>query len=603
VLCACIAPAILLALHPLAGRAADALGYDVAIAPTGDDAIDAAARDSATLVQLHDAGAVSPATLVARARADAERLGGALRSLGRYSGQIRISLAGLDLDDPELPEILEALPARDTVAVAITLTPGPVFRLRRIRIDGDAAGQTLDLAPGAPARAGDVLAAGAKLQAALLDAGHALAVVGAPIADVNTASQSLDVTFPVTAGPRVNIGRIDVTGLKGLDESYIRRRLALQSGQPFSPAALEASRADLQKVPAIASVRLNPAAATDADGSLPIELVVVERKAHAISVSAAYSTDQGGNSAVSWKDRNLFGRAEQLTLSAGVSQIGAGAARQPGYLASALLTLPDWLRREQSLHFQALAVRESLDAYDRTAIITGATLSRRLAPHWTGSVGLFGERAHFLQDRVGRDFSLGQVPIGLHYDTSNSPTDATSGTRADATVTPTFSVGKRNAAFVIAQASAAKFFDLAAPGRTVLAVRGLAGSVQGATTFDIPPDQRFYGGGSATIRGYRFQSVGPKLGNRKPAGGTSIAAGTIELRQRFGESYGAVVFVDGGQVSEKATPFTGKFRTGAGIGARYYTGLGPIRADIAIPLQRQRGNDAVEFYLGLGQAF
>jgi translocation and assembly module TamA len=137
----------------------------------------------------------------------------------------------------------------------------------------------------------------------------------------------------------------------------------------------------------------------------------------------------------------------------------------------------------------------------------------------------------------------------------------------------------------------------------VLAVRGLVGSVQGATTFDIPPDQRFYGGGSATIRGYRFQSVGPRLGNNKPAGGTSIAAGTIELRQRFGESYGAVVFVDGGQVSNKATPFTGKFRTGAGIGARYYTGIGPIRADVAIPLQRQRGNDAVDFYLGLGQAF
>lgn len=594
---------MLVALRPLTGRAADALRYEVAIAPSGEAAVDAAAGDAASLVQLREQGAISPAAMVARARTDEGRLNGALHSLGHYAGVIRISLAGRALDDPEVQDVLEALPEGDVVPIAISITPGPEFKLRRIRIDGDAARQRLDLVPGAPARAGDVLTAGAKLQAALLDSGHALASVGAPIADVDAATQSVDVTFPVSAGPQVNIGRIDVTGLKGLEESYIRRRLELQSGTKFSPAALEAARADLQKVPAIASVRLNPAAATDADGSLPIEVVVVERKAHAFSVSAAYSTDQGGNTTVSWTNRNLFGRAEVLTLSAGVSQIGASAARQPGYLASGLLTLPDWLRRDQSLRLQALAVRESLEAYDRTAIIAGVTLSRRLAQHWTGSVGLFAERAHFVQDRIGRDYSLGQVPIGLHYDTSNSPTDATSGTRGDATLTPTFSVGKGNTTFVIAQASAAKFFDLAAPGRTVLAVRGLVGSVQGATTFDIPPDQRFYGGGSATIRGYRFQSVGPKLRNNKPAGGTSIAAGTIEVRQRFAESYGVVAFIDGGQVSEKATPFTGKFRTGAGIGARYYTGIGPIRADVAIPLQRQRGNDAVEFYLGLGQAF
>lgn len=602
-MCACLTPALLLALRPITGSAADALSYGVTIAPSGDDAVDGAAKDTATLVQLREKGEVSSAALVARAHSDEGRLAAALRSLGHYSGEIRISLAGRALDDPELPDVLDALPEHSEVPVSIAVTPGPLFKLRRIRIDGDAAGQALDLRPGAPALAGDVLGAGGRLQAALLNSGHALAVVGAPIADVDAASQSIDVTFPVKAGPRVDIGAISVTGLSGLEESYVRRRLTLEPGTQFTPAALDAAREDLQKVPAIASVRLNPAAATDADGRLPVELVVVERKRHAVSVSAAYSTDQGGNTTVSWTDRNLFGRAEVLTLSAGINQIGASAARQPGYLGSALLTLPDWLRREQSLAFSAIAVRESLDAYDRTAVIAGVTLTRRILPHWNASIGLFGERAHFVQDKVGRDYTLGQVPLGLHYDTTNSPTDASAGTRADATVTPTLSVGQGNATFVIAQASAAKFFDLGAPGRSVLAIRGLVGSVQGATTFDIPPDQRFYGGGSATIRGYRFQSVGPRLRNNKPAGGTSISAGTVEIRQRFGESYGVVAFVDAGQVSARATPFTGKFRTGAGIGARYYTSIGPIRADVAIPLQRQRGDDAVEFYLGLGQAF
>ena len=137
----------------------------------------------------------------------------------------------------------------------------------------------------------------------------------------------------------------------------------------------------------------------------------------------------------------------------------------------------------------------------------------------------------------------------------------------------------------------------------MLALRGLVGSVEGATTFEIPPDQRFYAGGSGTVRGYQYQSIGPRFPDSNPIGGTSIDAGTVEFRQRFGESYGAVVFVDAGQVGTGGTPFSGQFRVGAGIGARYYTSIGPIRIDVAVPLNRQRKDDILEAYIGIGQAF
>ena len=594
---------LLAPLQPHGLQAAEALRYTVTIAPTGEPPLDAAATQSSNLVQLRAKGDVSPATLVARARTDQSRLADAMHSLGHYAGRTAITIAGHDLEDPSLPDALDAWPAGKAVTIAVVPAPGPVFTLRHVRIDGDAAGQALALPPGAPAIAADVLAAGARLQAKLLASGHALARVDAPVADVDLAAQAVDVTFAVQAGPRVSIGRITVSGLAGLKESYVRRRLSLRSGTRYDPQALDAARADLAKVPAIASVRLQPAAATDPDGTLPVDVAIVERKQHAVSLTAAFSTDQGGNLTAGWTDRNLFGRAEVLAVSAGLTQLGATAARQPGYKAAGLLTLPDWLRRDQSLSFSALAVRESLDAYDRTALIAGTTFERRLLAHWTGSVGLFGERAHFLQDHVGRDYTLAQLPVGLHYDTTTSLTDATTGTRADAVLTPTESVGRGNSAFTIAQISGAQFFDLAAPGRSVLALRALIGTVQGATTFAIPPDQRFYGGGSGTIRGYRYQSVGPRLGNNKPQGGTSIAAGTIEFRQRFGESLGAAVFIDSGEVGRSSRPGAGRFRTGAGIGVRYYTAIGPVRADIAVPLQHQRGNDPLELYLGLGQAF
>jgi translocation and assembly module TamA len=129
------------------------------------------------------------------------------------------------------------------------------------------------------------------------------------------------------------------------------------------------------------------------------------------------------------------------------------------------------------------------------------------------------------------------------------------------------------------------------------------GKVSGAGVFSLPPDQRFYAGGTSTVRGYRYQSVGPHFPDNNPTGGTAISTGTIELRQRILSSYGVVAFVDAGQVTANGAPFTGSWRVGAGVGFRYYTSIGPIRADIAFPLNKQPGGDAFELYLGLGQAF
>jgi translocation and assembly module TamA len=137
----------------------------------------------------------------------------------------------------------------------------------------------------------------------------------------------------------------------------------------------------------------------------------------------------------------------------------------------------------------------------------------------------------------------------------------------------------------------------------VIALRGLAGSVQGASEFGLPPDQRFYAGGSATVRGYKYQSVGPLFADGNPAGGTAIDAATIELRQRIWGPVGAAIFADAGQVSTRSAPFGGSLEEGVGAGVRYYTPIGPVRVDIAVPVKHEPNGDSFELYLGLGQAF
>jgi translocation and assembly module TamA len=129
------------------------------------------------------------------------------------------------------------------------------------------------------------------------------------------------------------------------------------------------------------------------------------------------------------------------------------------------------------------------------------------------------------------------------------------------------------------------------------------------------------------VRGYRFQSVGLQFPDGNPVGGTAMTAFNVEFRQRFGESFGAALFADAGEASENLSPLTGVFHSrrcsssaplegtepaessttcwavGVGVGVRYYTSIGPIRLDFAIPTYRRSNDDRFEVYIGLGQAF
>jgi translocation and assembly module TamA len=596
-----------LALGPTpAGRAADTLAYEVAITPSGNGTLDQAVQDASTLASLRQAAPVGPFALIARARADAARFAAALHSFGYYDGRVEITIAGHALDDPALPAALEAIAAGAKVAVQVRLTPGPLFHLRHVSIEGSVPPSVrakFGLAPGAPAVAADVLAARDRLLKALRDEGYALARVPEPVATLVPAERALDVAFPVDAGSRVDLGPIRIAGLSRVNESFVRERLSIRQGQPYSPDAIAAAREDLASVGPFSTVRITTADALDAAGELPVQVDLTERPPRVVQFGAAYSTDLGGSASVSWTHRNLFGNAERLTLSAAVTELGGTAAVRPGYNLSATLAIPDWQQRDQTLTLNALAVREYLIAYERTALVASAAVSRQIDRDLTVSVGLTGEQAQFVQEGMTTNYTLLQVPLGLQFDSTHNLLDPTHGVRAAVSVTPTESFSERNATFAIMQASASTYLDLGAPGRSVLAMRGLVGTVQAADTFAIPPDQRFYAGGSGTVRGFRFQSIGPQFPDQVPIGGTAIEAASVEFRQRFGATLGAVAFVDAGAIQSRGVPFASTPQVGAGIGARYYTSFGPLRLDFALPVTHQPGSDAFEIYIGIGQAF
>jgi translocation and assembly module TamA len=644
--------AIVLLYGASSAYAADPQPYKVDMASTGDSSLNATLKATSELETLRKTAPVGPFGLIGRARGDLERLKTVLESFGYYQSYVEIRIDGLPLDDPGVGEELTARSKDNDSEVKITFSIGPLYHLRKIEIDGqvpEGADKILALQSDSPAIASDVLAAGDRLLNWLEDQGYAFAKVDTPIAHEDPPNRVLDVSFHAEPGTRVQIGEIRIRGLKQMKEPVVRKRLLVHTGEQFGATKIEAARKDLLALGVFASVSVRVGTKPDSEGRVPITFTARERPQHAVSLSGAYSSDLGGSTGVSWTKRNVSGKADSLTLSATAINLGGGTSTNGiGYDLNGKYLIPDWKERNQSLQVAVGAIRQSLDAYDQTAYTGTVTVNRKLSSIWTVSAGLGIEQERIDQHEcaVGQcieqpdltcfevdptpppdtttpppcdqrfSYTLLSLPITALFNTTglDSPLeDATHGVRVSLTVTPTFSFGHPSTRFFVTQGTGSLYFDLntlglnKTPGRSVLALRALAGLAAGAGEFSLPPDQRFYAGGSGTIRGYRYQSVGPLFPNGNPIGGTAINAGSVEFRQRIGTNFGTAVFLDAGNVSKSLNPISGTLKTGAGAGLRYYTPIGPIRLDIALPLQRRttgfNPDDAFEIYIGLGQAF
>jgi translocation and assembly module TamA len=642
-----------LLLGPLLARAADPQSYKVDMQSTGDGTLNSTLKATSELETLRKTAPVGPFGLIGRARGDLERLKTVLESFGYYQSYVEIHIDGLPLDDPGLGEELTGRAAGNDSEITITFSIGPQYHLRKIEIEGEVppeASSALQLESGAPAIAADVLAAGDRLLTSLEDQGYAFAKVDTPIAYEDPANRVLDVQFHVETGQRVQIGAIRIRGLKKMKEEFVRKRLLVHTGDQYGATSLEAARKDLLALGVFSSVGVRLGNKADSEGRVPVTFNLRERPEHAVSVSAAYSSDLGGSTGVSWTKRNVSGKADSLTLAADAINLGGGTASNGlGFDVSGKYLIPDWKVRNQSLQTSVGAIRQFLDAYDQKAYTGGVAVTRKLSSIWSVTAGFNIEQEGILQHECNADqhcllqktcvqpvdpatrdptqpdcinqsfsYTLLSLPLSAIWNTTgqDSPLqDSLHGMRISLSVTPTFSIGRPNTKFLVTQATGSLFLDAndfklnSKPGRSVLALRALVGQAAGASQFSLPPDQRFYAGGSGTIRGYRYQSVGPLFPNGNPIGGTSINAGTIEFRQRIGTNFGTAYFLDGGNVSNNLNPLRGQVRLGAGVGVRYYTPIGPIRVDVAVPLQRRSGpkvqnpDDAFEIYIGLGQAF
>ncbi|MGG5821693.1 autotransporter assembly complex protein TamA [Falsiroseomonas sp. HW251] len=603
-------PAILALLLLLACPvAAQELDYATTLVPTGEGGLDTKLRDASQLIALARDAPVDANGLVARAEADPRRLEEVLRSEGWWAPRITVTIAG---EPAGTPGLAERLAGRAPVPVEIRVDPGPRYTLRRIAVrpatEADAAAlarlpEPAGLRPGEPARADAVLDAEAALKDDLLRAGHPLAAVADREVVVDHDAQRMDVIWTLAPGPRADFARPTVEGDTQVNRALIERVAAARlEGQPYSPQRLERARRDVQALGAFDAVRARAADRLDEAGRLPTTFSVTDRPRNAAGINLAYETSFGASARTYYERRNLFGNAETLRLEAEISRIGEGGIATANYRVGANLRRPGLFDGQTAVVADTYVTRERLEAYDRDAFVVSLIFERRLGERWLLRAGPIFETGRIgLTEDTLSPYTLAGLVTAARYDNTNSLLDPTRGWRLDLAATPYADLAD-GGGFVRMQGTARTYLDITGGGGSVVALRGSVGSVVGDTA-NIPLDKRFYAGGGGSVRGYTYQSIGPRNAANQPTGGLSLVEASFELRQRISGPIGLVGFLDAGSVTNREAPSLQDMRYGAGLGFRYATAIGPLRLDVGVPLNPQPGDASYAFYVGLGQAF
>jgi translocation and assembly module TamA len=199
-----------------------------------------------------------------------------------------------------------------------------------------------------------------------------------------------------------------------------------------------------------------------------------------------------------------------------------------------------------------------------------------------------------------RTFLIGALPTSLNYDGSDDLLNPARGFRLGGRLSPELSLQGAAFGYARTQIDASAYHSI---GGVVLAGRTRLGTILGAPRDQVAPSRRFYAGGGASVRGYGFQSIGPRDPNNDPIGGRSLAEFALEARVKLFGNIGVVPFLDAGNIYTAALPDFSGLRYGAGVGLRYYSNFGPIRVDVGTPINPQAGDTRVAVYVSLGQAF
>ncbi|MEP6011912.1 MAG: BamA/TamA family outer membrane protein, partial [Parasphingorhabdus sp.] len=404
---------------------------------------------------------------------------------------------------------------------------------------------------------------------------------------------------------KYNFGSVVMGQADLFDADHVQMIARFDSGDVYQASDLEDLRRALIATGLVSTITIDPVVAEEPD-AVDIAVNVTPAPLRTIAGELGYGTGEGARAEVSWEHRNMFppeGLIRMTGVLATQEQSGSIAYRRNNYR-----------RRDNVLNGRTALSVVDRPAFKAQTFSVAANIERQsnliYQKRWSWSVGieLLASREKDVTGptgATGRDtFFIGSLPGLVTYDASDDLLDPSRGFRLSGRIAPEASLQNGSFFYVRSQLDGSAYFP--ASEKITLAGRARFGSIVGAGNNRIAPSRRLYSGGGGSVRGYSYQSIGPRDANNDPVGGRSLVEFSLEARVKtglFGGNLGVVPFIDAGNVYTSSSPDFKGLRYGAGLGVRYYSDFGPIRIDVGTPINPQPGDSRVAVYVSLGQAF
>lgn len=515
--------------------------------------------------------------------------------LKKADAEVRRALQAFGYYQPVITQSFQPIAQDGCWSATFDIQPGRRVNLRNIDVDilGEAGGddsfqkllKSTDLKSGQPLRQDHYESLKTGITNLAAERGYFDSHFTLHELRVDPVAGYADVDLHFDSGPRFRFGETHMQQ-DIIDDALLRRYLVYREGQPYARTALTETSRALSSSGYFAQALVQPLIDAAQEREVPVRITLTPADRHRYTASIGYATDTGPRLGLGYRNLRLNRRGHQFSSDLSLSQVISKLT--VGYTIPLKKPLTDKLRFEAGYKY------ENNDSYRADTTAISATHAHQLENQWLQEEVLaFGKEDYKLSGEQRKSSVLLLPGIGW------------SRTFADNRLYPRkgLYLNFKSRGSLQQVVSDVSFLQLIGNAKGILGLpwrSRVISRVDTGVTFmnkfdQLPPSVRFFAGGDNSVRGYAYKSLGPESPSGEVEGGKNLLVGSLEIEHMVAEKWGLAAFVDSGNAFDDLHLDA---KTGVGLGIRWRSPVGPIRLDVAHPLDKNSDSFRVHFTMG-----
>ena len=384
---------------------------------------------------------------------------------------------------------------------------------------------------------------------------------------VDPAAHTAAITLTIDSGPRYYFGKVDFKQ-DVLRPSLMQRFVPFKTGDPYNTAQLLELQSALIDSNYFRNVEINPRRDLSTNRRVPIDVNLVPRDKHLYTVGVGYGTDTGARGKLGWENRRVNNRGHRFNVEYNTSSILDSL--------TANYIIPIRNPRSDQFTITSKVSNDYLPTSKSETFLFGVSRSIDRGNNWLETLYLNYQTENYSIAGESGNSVLLLPGITMSKVSADNRIYPLRGIRLLVDVRGANPAVVSNAQYLQVRAQAKFVHKLFGKGRILL--RGDVGATRFGAIRTLPTSVRFFAGGDQSVRGYAYNSLGPRNAAGQVIGGEQLLVGSAEYEQRFTDKWSGAVFYDTGNAINN---WQEALKDGVGFGVRWRSPIGPIRLDLA----------------------